>query len=154
MEEKATKKFYKRWWFWVIIVVVIIGIASSGDNSKQGATGSQTQAAAEQQKAATKVTALALAGAYKDNEVAADATYKGQIVEVSGTVDTIGKDVLDTPYITLATGQYSFESVQCMFAKSDEPQLATVTKGQSITLRGEVSGKMGNVLVRGCSIVQ
>lgn len=154
MEEKPKKKFYKRWWFWAIIIVVIIGISSSGDSSKQTVTNGQSQAVADQTKPAIKVSAITLATAYKDNEVAADAKYKGQIVEVTGIVDTIGKDILDTPYITLGTTQYSFENIQCMFSKSDEAQLATVTKGKSITLRGEVSGKLVNVQVNGCSIVQ
>lgn len=148
------KKFYKRWWFWVLVIIVIIGLNSGGDSSKQTATNGQTQTSTEQAKPAIKVSAIALATAYKDNEVAADAKYKGKIVEVTGIVDTIGKDILSTPYITLSTGQYSFESIQCMFSKSDEAQLANVTKGKSMTLRGEVSGKMMNIQVSGCSIVQ
>lgn len=149
------KKFYKRWWFWVIVVLVLGSIGSSSDSSKQSVTSNTAPSASEQPKAAIKVTALALSSAYKDNEVAADAKYKGQTVEITGTVDTIGKDILDTPYIALATTQYAIiDRIQCMFSKSDEPQLATVTKGQNITLRGEVSGKMGNVVVNGCSIVQ
>jgi tRNA_anti-like len=102
-----------------------------------------------------KVTALGISNEYKQNEVAADAKYKGQIIEVTGTVETIGKDVLDTPYIALATQQYAIiDKVQCMFSKSDEAELATVKKGSKITLRGEVSGKLGNILVRDCAIVK
>jgi len=153
-QEKTKKKIYKRWWFWAIIVVAVIGISSSGNSPKGGSSGPQTQASAEQQMPAIKVSAVTLAAAYKDNEVAADAKYKGQIVEVTGIVDSIGKDILDTPYITLSTTQYSFENIQCMFSKTDEPELAAVTKGKSITLRGEVSGKVMNVQVNGCSIVQ
>lgn len=154
MEEKPKKKFYKRWWFWVLIILVLGVIGSNSDSPKQSVTSNPTPAAAQQPVAAIKVTALALSTAYKDNEVAADAKYKGQTVEITGTVDTIGKDILDTPYIALATTQYAIiDRIQCMFSKSDEPQLAAVTKGQSITLRGEVTGKIGNVIVNGCSIV-
>lgn len=44
--------------------------------------------------------------------------------------------------------------VQCMFSKSDEVELAAVAKGQKITLRGEVSGKLGNIIVKSCEIVK
>src|SRR3954468_1002371 len=46
------------------------------------------------------VTADELVQAYKANEVAADQRFKGKILLVSGTVDTIGKDVMDTPYVS------------------------------------------------------
>ncbi len=154
-QDKPKKQLYKKWWFWVVIIFVLGVIGSIGDSSKPMVANSPTPVATEQPKAVIKVTALALSTAYKDNEVAADAKYKGQTVEITGTVDTIGKDILDTPYIALATTQYAIiDRVQCMFSKSDETQLATVSKGQNITLRGEVSGNSGNIIVNGCSIVQ
>lgn len=157
-QDKPKKKWYKRWWAYVLYVIILLSVLSSvgsSKNTEQAATSGSSPAVAQQPKEAIKVTALELSTAYKDNEVAADQQYKGKTVEVSGTVDTIGKDILDTPYIAFAGEQYAIiDRVQCMFSKSDESQLATVKKGQKITLRGEVSGKMGNVIVNGCSIVQ
>lgn len=106
-------------------------------------------------KEAIKVTAVTLVADYKANEVAADAKYKNNLVEVSGIVKNIGKDIVDNPYITLSDGeQYSITSVQCMFSKSDEVDLAKVSQGERITLQGEVSGKLGNVLLNDCSIIK
>ena len=102
-----------------------------------------------------KVTAMQIINDYKDNGVAADAKYKNKLVEVSGVVDTIDKDILDTPYIALESYEYAIvDRIQCMFSKSDEVQLATVAKGQQITLRGNVEGKLGNVIIRDCQIVK
>ncbi len=101
------------------------------------------------------VSAIRLMNAYKENEVAADSQYKGHLVEVHGTIDTIGKDILDTPYVSLKASynQYDFGTVQCMFDKNSQSQLASLSKGTEITLHGRVSGKLGNVIVRDCSIV-
>lgn len=153
--EVSKKKFYKRWWFWVgavFLLFVIIGVSGSSSSPSSGGT-TATNSANSQPVEAIKVTAAELSADYKANEVAADAKYKGRLVEVSGIVDTIGKDILDTPYIAFAAGQYDIiDRVQCMFSKSDEPVLAAVAKGQRITLRGTVSGKLGNILVQGCAI--
>ena len=155
----APKKFYKKWWFWVGVVVLSFVVGISVDESPMVATPqAPTANAVEATPApeAIKVTAVQMSADYKENEVAADAKYKNKTVEISGSVDTIGKDILDTPYIAFQTAsQYDIlDRVQCMFSKSDEAELAAVTKGQKITLRGEVSGKLGNIIVKGCEIVR
>jgi len=101
-----------------------------------------------------KVTALKIYNDYKDNEVSADAKYKGKTVSVSGQINTIGKDIIDTPYVSLDTEQYSIMMVQCMFSQKDLVELGGLSKGQKVTLQGEVSGKLGNVLIRGCQVVK
>jgi hypothetical protein len=153
MEDKnPSKKFYKRWWFWVLAVFVFLMIIGSSNAPKN--TGSNTATSTAPQESAIPVTATQVMSDYSANEVAADAQYKGKLVEVSGTITTIGKDILDTPYIALSTGGNSFFSIQCMFEKSDQAQLATLSKDTRIILRGRVSGKLGNIIIRECSVVK
>ncbi|MDD2753011.1 MAG: hypothetical protein PHT44_00095 [Candidatus Portnoybacteria bacterium] len=157
--QPAKKKFYKRWWFWAIAIVLLIIIGSSGSSKKNGnqspASGDQNQQPAQSQQEAIKISAVKLSEEYKANEVAADSKYKGKMLEISGIVDSIGKDILSVPYIALKSYEYAvIDKVQCMFSKNDESKLIDVAQGQQITLRGEVSGKMGNVLVNGCQIVK
>jgi hypothetical protein len=42
--------------------------------------------------------------------------------------------------------------VQAMFPKSAESKLSTMTKGQSVLVRCQNSGKLGNVILRGCEL--
>lgn len=143
-----------------IFALFTIGIISAAfgtdtPTSPSGNDNASITAASTKTVEAIKITALQLSSDYKDNEVAADAKYKDKSIEVSGIVDAIGKDLLETPYIALQSYQYAIvDRVQCMFSKSDEPQLATISKGQQIILQGEVSGKLGNIIVRGCKIVK
>ena len=104
--------------------------------------------------AVLKIGAEQLRAEYEENEVAADEKYEDKILYVNGVIDDIGKDILDTPYITLNDGT-TFNSVQCMFKKADEPILAGLKKGQEITVRGKCEGKaiFGNILLRGSSIM-
>ncbi len=133
------------------IVAMSIGISDSPSSSTNSYQGSQPTTASE--PAPIVVTATKLMADYNANEVAADAQYKGRIVDVSGTINSIGKDILDTPYVALTTNEY-YSVVQCMFSKSDQAQLASLAKDTKITLRGRVSGKLGNIIVRDCSIVR
>ncbi len=144
----------------VVVVLALLGVMGAfvPKTTSPPSTATNSQNSTSQPAPvveAIKVTALELSNAYKANEVAADAKYKNKQVEITGTVESIGKDVLDTPYIALESYQYAIiDKVQCMFSKSDEPQLATVSKGQKIILSGEVSGKFGNIIVKGCAIVK
>lgn len=158
MEEKTKKKFYKKWWFWVIVVIVFLGIiGSSSDDNKQ--TQIQTQipvsSQPEQKVEAIKLEAETLRQAYKANEVNGDNLYKGKLVEISGTVDSIGKDLLDEAYVTFQTNeQVSFDKVQCMFNKTEESILAQLKKGQAIKVQGTVSGvTIGSVIIKNCKIL-
>jgi hypothetical protein len=139
----------------LLFLIIIFIIGKNIGTSPTVVTNNNENVNTEQQKPTIKVTATKMIADYKANEVAADATYKGNMIEVTGQVSTIGKDIADMPYITLTNGeQYSFDSIQCMFTKDQESELAAVVKGKTVTLSGKVSGKLGNVIVRGCSIVK
>ncbi len=140
--------------FLVIVLLAVAGSLSSKSNPTQtsSSTNNNVPVVNVPKTPELTVTAIKLSEDYKANEVSADAKYKGKFIEVSGVIDNIAKDIMDTPYVTLKTDTYSIVGVQCMFEKESEPQLATLSKGKSITLQGEVSGKMMNVIIRGCII--
>jgi len=88
---------------------------------------------------------------YDSNEVAADAKYKGKVVIVSGTIQDIGKDIMDNAYIVIG-GQGFLDGVQCTFTAAEQSSVARLSKGQQVRVKGEVAGKMGNVLVNKSSL--
>jgi len=53
---------------------------------------------------------------YGANEVAADQRYKGRVIETSGVVGEIKKDILDRPYVLLQTTETEIQipSLQCI----------------------------------------
>jgi hypothetical protein len=103
-------------------------------------------------KTGTPVTARELIADYKANEVSADNAWKGRALLVTGLVDTIGKDILDTPYVTLSSGETtSFPSVQCTSSRGSN-EFAGLRKGQQIRVIGICKGKFGNILLDSCSI--
>ena len=113
-----------------------------------------TDEGAEKISAATPdyvLSADTLFRAYDTNAVAADAKYEDKIVKVSGTIQSIGKDIMDTAYLVIG-GSGFLDGVQCMLPSGQESLIARVSKGQYVTLKGKVSGQiMGNIIVNNCS---
>ncbi len=98
------------------------------------------------------ITALALARAYEDNEVAADGKYEGKVLVVSGTVESIDT-VFGTTSVTLKGKNMSIVSVQCFFDDSHKGAIANLKKGQKITVQGTCDGKSLNVHLKDCAII-
>ncbi|NBS70293.1 hypothetical protein EBT31_15485 [bacterium] len=69
---------------------------------------------------------------YRASGISADNTYKRKLVEVSGTVDNIGKDILDKPYISLKTGDI-IGSVQCMSDDAVIAEASALAEGTKVT---------------------
>src|SRR5262245_52406519 len=82
-----------------------------------------------------KIMSQDLFKAYKENRAEAEKKYKGKILEVTGTVDEVGRDVGDSIFINLM-GLPGQGDVQCFFQKKDDPEAAKVQKGQKVTVRG------------------
>jgi hypothetical protein len=100
------------------------------------------------------VSAATLQAAYEQNEVSADNEYKGKVVVVHGRVGTIAKDIIDTSYVILDAGESSIGSIQCFFDDSSNARLAKLSPGQSVYIKGTVNGKMMNVLLKDCIILE
>lgn len=91
---------------------------------------------------------------YEANDIAADKRYKGQVLQVTGSVGNISRDILDTIYVTLKTGDFKIFSIQCFFADSFEDEAADLSPNQFLTIRGRCDGKFGNVILKDCIIVR
>lgn len=90
-----------------------------------------------------EVSAAELHKAYSENEVKADAQYKGRDILLTGKVTKIEKDFMGDPYIGLASGQ-RFQDVLVY----DLPVEVAINmnKGQTVSLNCRVSGRtLGNV---------
>jgi len=88
---------------------------------------------------------------YEANEVGADLKYKNRLLWIEGVIHSVGKDIVDTPYVELE-GSGGLFAVQCMFAKGSEAELAELQKGKPFIVVGRGAGRLGNVLIRDSAI--
>lgn len=93
---------------------------------------------------------------YKDNEVAADSKYKDKTVKVTGIVKDIGKDILDSAYITINDGKdITWDYAQCYFKNKDEvAKIENLSKGDTVTLIGKVSNYSLTLTINKCEFVE
>lgn len=154
---------------WVVAVlgglgalVLLIAIASAfgpkkDKEAESGSAPAASSATPQPSKESAKVavapvdvTADELHEAYKENEIGADSKYRGKILRVSGKVAQIGKDILDNPFVEIATSN-EFEGVHATFAS--EGALGSLKRGQKITVRCRGKGlAMGSPMLDDCAI--
>jgi len=121
----------------------LMAIASSDDKETETKIADNTPS--------ISISAKQLYQDYSDNEIAADKKYKNKVLEVTGTVDAIAKDITDNIYVTLKGDEY-IGDVQCYFGDDHADEAAQFSKGMTITVKGKCDGKMMNILLRGCSV--
>jgi len=96
-----------------------------------------------------KITAIDLANTYKANEINADKLYKGRMIELTGNVYDIS-DMLGSQSITIEGQDYNH--VLCFFKPNQKDKLATLQKGQNVTIIGLVDGYSLMTVVKNCEI--
>jgi hypothetical protein len=96
------------------------------------------------------VTASALQKAFEDDETKASVTYINKIVEVTGKISSVKPAENKTVSISLVT-ESDLSSVICTFPAVNDPSVFRT--GDQITLRGECSGFLMDVLLNNCAII-
>lgn len=99
------------------------------------------------------LTATDLIAEYRDNEVAADMKFRGKILEVSGEVEKIAKDIAGTPYVELRrAGRYSIIGVRGYFPSSEEAALSNLASDKWLKITCVGAGMAIDVILRDCRL--
>ena len=96
------------------------------------------------------ITATTLQKEFEDNETAASARYINKIIEVSGIIASTSLSDSAHLNISLKTGS-DISSGNCVFPAIGD--LSKFKPGDEITLRGECSGFLMDVLLKNCAII-
>ncbi len=95
------------------------------------------------------VTSSELQSAFEENETAAVIKYVNKIIEVTGEIGSIEPGENNSVNISLKTNS-SFSSVICTFPSGVDS--GKVKEGSQISIRGECSGYLMDVLLNKCVI--
>jgi hypothetical protein len=96
------------------------------------------------------ITSTALQKEFEDNETAASAKYINKIIEVSGVISSVAPADSTHTNIALKT-ESDISAVICTLHLIGEK--SDLKSGEAITLRGECSGFLMDVLLNNCAIV-
>jgi hypothetical protein len=97
------------------------------------------------------VTAVELQKAFEANEKAASEKYINRIIEVSGEIASVKPGEKNTLNVSLKTGS-DFSAVICTFPAMQD--LSRFAEGKSVTVRGECSGLLMDVLLNNCAVIE
>ena len=149
---KTKKPIYKKWWFWVLAILIIAIIGSqSNKNRNSSDTGNSSEEKADIKPDAPTYSARSMYSDYEANEVSGDNKYKGKEFFVTGTVHSIGKDIMGRPYIGLQTSNI-IGTVQCFI--KDANSVSNISKGESVKIFGEGGGYLINVFVNDAKVIK
>ena len=96
------------------------------------------------------VTASALQKAFEADETKASVTYINKILEVTGKIASVKPAENKVVSISLVT-ESDLSSVICTFHAVSDPSVFKV--GEEITVRGECSGFLMDVLLNNCALI-
>ena len=97
------------------------------------------------------ITAIDLQKAFETDEKASSAKYINKIIETGGEIVSVKPGEKNVLSISLRTGS-DFSNVICTFPAPSDTTL--FKKGNQITLRGECSGFLMDVLLNNCVAVK
>ena len=104
------------------------------------------------EKDAIEVTAQELFSAYEEDEAAADALYKDNLLKVTGVIYDVGTDyIFEAPEVMITGGgEDEARGIDCIFDTRYESQIAKLEKGQTVAVLGMCDGYLINVLLLHC----
>jgi|GEM_PF-4059228 len=100
---------------------------------------------------AEELTAKALYRVFDNNEIAAEARYKGNKIVITGIVKGVKKNIAGQPVVNLDAGTLKF--ISCRFPKDSMGQLANIQKGEQERFACTVDYKMVTTIhLSNCSV--
>ena len=109
--------------------------------------------AREKHRSDVPVLASKISSDYESNELLGDRLYKDKWVVISGNVDSVSRDIPDSPYVAFE-GPGIVGHVQCYLAPEYVDQATSLAKGKKAVLLGKVQGKFANILVKECMVMR
>jgi hypothetical protein len=97
------------------------------------------------------ITSIDLQRAFEENETASIAKYVNKIIEVTGIIESVKAGEGNITNVALKTGS-GLSSVICTLSSQSDP--AALVSGREVTIRGECSGFLMDVLLNNCVVIK
>lgn len=129
----------------ITVVIVVMFIIAGVNRSAESEIATR--------KPEASLSAMGLWSEYMNNEIGADAAYKGKTVMITGMVSQIGKSMFGTPYVEFWASN-EFENVHCEIASSSIEAAGRLSRGlRNVRVTGKVVGLTGSsVLMTDCRV--
>jgi hypothetical protein len=154
--QKLQRKKAMPWIIGFVVIVLCIAIAFAVDSCLQGGLsfGSQKASSASEEEIVPEITAEQLSDAYAADETAADQLYKGNVLKVTGKVNSVNKNLMEVYFVKLAGGGIEAWEIQCTFDEQYGPEVEQLQKNDAVTVKGICDGYYMSIKMKDCVLVQ
>ena len=165
---KVKKPFYKRWWFILLVVLVIGGALAGGDEDTTSeevtAEEPDTEVVADADEETEEevveeepiiVTADEILNDYVENEVNANKVYKGELVQVTGELNSISETDSGKVSIVISPESDELWLEDISVELEDSTGIENASTGSEITVRGTAdTGIFYKVVLKKANVIQ
>jgi hypothetical protein len=143
------------WLVGFIVIMLCITAVFAIDSFLQGKSGQSTPqtAPATMGNVAFELTAEKLSDDYAKDEVAADNLYKGKVLEVTGKVSSVNKNIMGIYFIKLSGGSIEDWEIQCTFDGQHGSEVSGLEPGDIVTIEGKCDGYFMSVKMKDCILI-
>ena len=135
---KAKRPFFKKKRYWLLASVAVVSIGMMAGGLGGGSDATATDNDSSSSSSASKpvaVTAASLIKQFEENELQADAKYKGKTLKITGIVEGIDTEMFDEEdYVLDLTGGGDFEILAVHVYDIPTEDLASINKGDKVTV--------------------
>lgn len=100
------------------------------------------------------LTSSELYSAFETDEKSANTEYIGKVLEVSGKVAQVEFGSIDSSLNIVLREDDQFSGVICTFSRNMRQSAASVNIGDKVSIRGECSGMLLDVLLNNCALMK
>ena len=156
LAQKLQRKKAMPWIIGFVVIVLCIAIAFAVDSFlKDGLNfGSQKAPSTSEGGVVPEITAEQLSSAYAEDEAAADQLYKGNLLKVTGKVNSVNKNLMGVYFVKLSGGGIEAWEIQCTFDEQYGPEVEQLQKNDAITIQGLCDGYYMSIKMKDCVLVQ
>ena len=139
----------KKWKKTVTIIVALIVLAAA-----YGAyLYNKKPADVRKLDAQVAISAPKLVEAFNKDETAANKLYLDKIIAVKGSISDIKTDSATKQSTVFLDSGDPLAAVNCSFYEEESAAVQALQKGQQVTIKGQCTGKLLDVVLNKCSIV-
>lgn len=131
--------------YYVLALVVLLGVIGAGAYFQYNKPARNLA----EEKADLSVPATELYRQFSENEAQANQQYLDKVVLVKGTIKSFAPDNKGGLNLALASGS-EMGDVTCEFAPGSAPEISTLKQGQPVTVKGQCTGYLTDVLLVKC----
>jgi len=127
----------------IILIAVVVGVGFSIMHAMRTPRAADNNAGGSSFEVPIRVSSAKLIKEYQANELAADEKYRGKLLEVSGTIYSVNRDISDEPYVVMSDNPYGLPALEVKFPKEllNNSDLKDLRKGNSFDTYARCGGR-------------